>query len=304
MNQHQGLIPQGIGERLSRARLARGWSVDEAAGRLKLTAKIIEELESEQGEVGEAAVYRRGYCLNYARLLGIDDADFRKAVTRRYKPAPAPLIPAMPRPAAPRVEHYLRMFTYAVGSFVIVIPLVWSLTQGAASFFPLAETTSDSAGAASEPAIDAGGGQHNPAQTAQATPEPPPYLSASAAPLATPLPERDAPPPAAPPAPSREVQAESTAGASLAALILAIGGADSWVEIHDATERRVEYDLLRAATRHEYQGVPPFRLLIGQAAGVQLYYRGEPVDLAPYTRGNVASFTLGAEETSGAEDAG
>ncbi len=299
MNQHQQLISQGIGERLSRARLARGWSVDEAALRLKLTTKKIEELENDRGEGGDDAVYRRGYCLNYGRLLGIDDADFRKAVARRYKPVPAPLIPAVPRPPVPRIEHYLRMFTYAVGSFVIVIPLVWSLTQGTASFFPLAGQLGDNAAGGDQAA--GAGSQTGAPQTAPGTAQSPPYLSASAAPLAATLPERES---AVPPAPAGEPQPVHGAADSQAALVLVLGSADSWVEIHDATEQRIEYDLLRAASRHEYRGVPPFRLLIGQAAGVELYYRGEPFDLAPHTRGNVASFTLAEPLVSPAEDGG
>jgi cytoskeleton protein RodZ len=39
-------------------------------------------------------------------------------------------------------------------------------------------------------------------------------------------------------------------------------------------------------------GTPPLTLEIGNTAGVQVSFNDKPVDLAPYTRANVARFTL------------
>ena len=39
-------------------------------------------------------------------------------------------------------------------------------------------------------------------------------------------------------------------------------------------------------------GVPPLDLVIGNAGDVSVSYRGEPIDLVPYTRQNVARLTL------------
>jgi cytoskeleton protein RodZ len=40
------------------------------------------------------------------------------------------------------------------------------------------------------------------------------------------------------------------------------------------------------------EGNPPFKVEVGNAAGVQLNYNGQPVDLAPHTKANVARLTL------------
>ena len=39
-------------------------------------------------------------------------------------------------------------------------------------------------------------------------------------------------------------------------------------------------------------GTPPFKLKIGNAGGTDVTYRGQPVNLAPYTRDNVARMEL------------
>lgn len=68
----------------------------------------------------------------------------------------------------------------------------------------------------------------------------------------------------------------------------------SWTEIYDANDNRIFSGLQSAGSQATAEGTPPFRLTIGNASGVSLEYRGEPVDLGQYTGGNnVARFTLG-----------
>ncbi|WP_129139262.1 RodZ domain-containing protein [Modicisalibacter coralii] len=68
----------------------------------------------------------------------------------------------------------------------------------------------------------------------------------------------------------------------------------SWTEIFDANDRRILVGLQSAGTQATAEGEPPFRLTIGNASGVELSYRGKPVDLGAHTGGNnVARFTLG-----------
>jgi cytoskeleton protein RodZ len=75
-----------------------------------------------------------------------------------------------------------------------------------------------------------------------------------------------------------------------------VTSADSWVEIIDGSGAKIEMDLLRAGSRRDYNGTGPFRMLLGRASSVEVFHNGEKVDLAPYTRGNVARLTLGAPE--------
>ena len=45
-------------------------------------------------------------------------------------------------------------------------------------------------------------------------------------------------------------------------------------------------------TAQSLSGTPPLDLVIGNASDVSVTFRGQPVDLAPHTRQNVARFTL------------
>ena len=71
--------------------------------------------------------------------------------------------------------------------------------------------------------------------------------------------------------------------------------ADTWVEIFDARGEQMEMDLIRAGSRREYEGQAPFSVMIGRASAVELAMDGQPVDLGPFTRGNVARLTLGSQ---------
>lgn len=68
----------------------------------------------------------------------------------------------------------------------------------------------------------------------------------------------------------------------------------SWTEIFDANDDRIFVGLQSAGSSARAEGVPPFRLTIGNASGVELRYQGEAVDLGEYAgNNNVARFSLG-----------
>ena len=69
--------------------------------------------------------------------------------------------------------------------------------------------------------------------------------------------------------------------------------ADSWVEIVDAREYILAVSLQRAGDRLHLEGEPPFRISLGNGAGVRLSYLGKPVALYPQADGQVVELTLG-----------
>lgn len=66
----------------------------------------------------------------------------------------------------------------------------------------------------------------------------------------------------------------------------------SWVEIKQANGKILLSQLNQAGTSQLIEGLPPFELVIGNAAKVRLKYDGEPVDLRPHFKINVARLTL------------
>jgi len=69
-------------------------------------------------------------------------------------------------------------------------------------------------------------------------------------------------------------------------------GQQSWVEIKQANGKILLSQLNQAGTSQLIEGVPPFEVVIGNAANVRLKYDGEPVDLRPHFKIDVARLTL------------
>lgn len=80
------------------------------------------------------------------------------------------------------------------------------------------------------------------------------------------------------------------AGADL--LELAFVG-DCWVEVFDREGRIVHMDMSLAGESLRVQGEAPFSIRLGNAPATTLAFNGEPVELAPHTRANVANLVLG-----------
>jgi cytoskeleton protein RodZ len=107
----------------------------------------------------------------------------------------------------------------------------------------------------------------------------PPATSGELAPAGTAPPERTAP------------AAGAADAAADATLVLRYEG-PSWTEIRDSAGQTLISRLVDADSVEPFDGAPPFSIVIGNARAVTLVYRGQPVDLAPYTRLNVARLVL------------
>ncbi len=68
--------------------------------------------------------------------------------------------------------------------------------------------------------------------------------------------------------------------------------APCWVDVRDnAREFKLFGEMPNGATK-VLGGQPPYKLVIGNAGAVTITINGEPFDLTPYAKGNVARFTL------------
>jgi cytoskeleton protein RodZ len=98
-----------LGERLRRAREAKGLSLKEAAERLALKASVLEALEACRFEALPEPPLARGYLRRYALLLGLD---------------PEPLLALYPRqapPPPPRKEPGRRPFPLGLLLFLLLL---------------------------------------------------------------------------------------------------------------------------------------------------------------------------------------
>ena len=67
---------------------------------------------------------------------------------------------------------------------------------------------------------------------------------------------------------------------------------DCWFEISDTQQNLLTADLGRSGDSRFYRGTAPFRIKLGYAPGVTIRFNGNNVELAPYTRNNIAVFNL------------
>jgi cytoskeleton protein RodZ len=109
-------------------------------------------------------------------------------------------------------------------------------------------------------------------------------------------------------APSQAAVVESVGRTPMVASIASLGtpavaaapvdlrfNGDSWVQLFAADGSVVEKGLLHAGEQRALQPDAVSRFVLGNAGAVELMVHGERIDLAPYTRANVARFTLSSD---------
>jgi cytoskeleton protein RodZ len=101
---------------------------------------------------------------------------------------------------------------------------------------------------------------------------------------------------AAVPVASASVPAAATQVAGRRSIVLTAGAADSWVEVYDATGRRLYFDLVRRGSRATAEGAAPLRVLVGRADTMALEIDGRGVTIpAELLRNATAHFTVDAQ---------
>lgn len=111
-----------------------------------------------------------------------------------------------------------------------------------------------------------------------------------AAPVATTTPDAAAPLPT-------DQAAVTTPAADPNALVMNFT-ADCWLEVTDATGKKLFSGMQRKGGNLNLAGQAPYKLKIGAPAAVQIQYQGKPVDLSRFIRTNqVARLTLNAEQS-------
>ncbi|HEY9149116.1 MAG TPA: DUF4115 domain-containing protein, partial [Gammaproteobacteria bacterium] len=72
--------------------------------------------------------------------------------------------------------------------------------------------------------------------------------------------------------------------------------ADSWTEVEDNAGRSLTYGLIKGGRTLQLTGEAPFRVFLGYAPGVSVYYNGDRFDHSPFQRRDIARFRVGSVE--------
>lgn len=308
---------QSLGARLRAAREERGWNVGDVVAELRIPARIIERLESDDYADFSDAVFLRGYLKTYARLVGVPVDETAKVVDAHAHIAPLVATGTISR-SRYLFERYSASATYLTLTAIIVVPAVWLATHGGlqqnlARVTPLdpppahvADVVQNDAATATDATSTAANAANAvvDAPAANATTTPIAIPSAGQAPIiASMTPFQVAHPPEAAPEASTDTSAEVSSNGEGKHVVTLRIAEPSWVEVTAADGRKLEYATLAAGSEHEYRSDGPVSVRLGNAQGAQLSADGNAVDLAPFQRGNVAHLKLFGQNGAGAERA-
>lgn len=272
-----------MGARLAAARESLGLSVADVARQIKLSVRQVQALEADDlTHLPKSPVIVKGFLRNYARLVQLDpdkllaslhatpgaDGKVERKNRRRE-------VVSFDRPSRPWLKVLLG------GSLIVAILL------GAYEYHMNPDFFSEPAG---------------PEATNRSTPVPRPAGSGMPEAQSSNVPQEASPPLAAATA-ALEGQGAAVAppsidGATTSTPASAPGVVrfrfqrDAWIEIKDRDGNRIVNQLGKAGSEKAVEGIPPLRLVIGAASGVKVEWNGQPVDLVPFTKVDVARLTL------------
>jgi cytoskeleton protein RodZ len=295
--------PPGMaGALLRAAREAAGMSIDAVAQQLKLAPRQVRALEEGDYIHLPGRTFVRGFVRNYARLVHLDPEKVVGALPAGAS-APALEAPMLQQTAQtmgelPTNEHSKSGWTRWA------IPLTLAAIVAAAGMYEwlrpqgdsLPTVNTDPAASSERPAPApakreaSGTSLQNPLVAVAPDLSPTTASSTSAAP---PSPASRATESRASPALSPVPTSATVADATTADQSLLLAFRDySWTEVRDRNGRVLLSGMNSRGTSQTLSGPPPLEVVIGNAMDVSVRYKGQPVDLAPHMRQNVARFTL------------
>lgn len=314
------------GARLRNAREQLGLSQQAVAERLCLKVSTVRDIEEDKAPADLASTFLRGYIRSYARLVHIPEEELlpmmaKQAPIRAAKVAPMQSFSLGKR--RKKRDGWLMSFTWLILFVVIGLSGAWWWQDHKAQQEEITsmadQSTSDlnssDSGSQSIP-LDTSSANNAPdttAANANSAPVDTSTAPAPSAPAATSAPVENnavvapsqanvdtaATAPAAP-APTSALptdQANAAAAASAQDLVMNFS-ADCWLEVSDATGKKLFSGLQRKGGNLNLSGQAPYKLKIGAPAAVQIQYLGKPVDLSRFIRTNqVARLTLNAEQS-------
>ncbi|MRS14680.1 cytoskeleton protein RodZ [Enterobacteriaceae bacterium RIT691] len=318
------------GTRLRNAREQLGLSQQAVAERLCLKVSTVRDIEDDKAPAELASTFLRGYIRSYARLVHIPEEELLPMMAKEVPVRAAKVTPGQRMSLGKRRKKrdgWLMSFTWLVLFVVIGLTGAWWWQNHKAQQEEIttmadqssAELNANNATSGQDVPLDTGAAQ---GQTPDATDDaqnapapdataqtPAPADTAAPAPTAAQNNAVVAPsqanvdntataataPAANGAAPLPTSQAGVTQAADPNALVMNFN-ADCWLEVTDATGKKLFSGLQRKDASLNLAGQAPYKLKIGAPSAVQIQFQGKPVDLSRFIRTNqVARLTVSAE---------
>jgi len=281
---------RSAGALLRQARKAQGLHIAALATAIKVTPQKLEALENDRYDELPDATFARALAKAVCRVLKIDAEPILALLPKNSSQGFERLGGGLNTPYRERSGRGEAMDLSMLRSPVIWGPVLLLIAAAVVLLMPLDLSRFRRA----EAPVDAWASAPISAETGVFASSPIVSVPASA-------PEVVVPP--FTPAASAAAAAASTAEASAstpspggdttpAGLVVLTTSKESWVEVVDSQGHTLLSRSLQAGEQVALDGTPPFRVKIGNAKATQLVFRGQPVDLAPATRDNIARLEL------------
>ncbi|MEI7071862.1 cytoskeleton protein RodZ [Pectobacterium versatile] len=312
------------GERLREARERLGLTQQTIAERLCLKVTTVRDIEDGTTPADLAPTFLRGYIRSYAKLVHLPEDELLPIVDKQAIPKTISVSPMQSfslKKSRKKRDGWLMTITWLVVLVVLGLTGAWwwqnhqaqqaeinSMVDHASSMQAQTEGQSvpliDNSAAqetATPDSVVAPSTQVDLSATVAATPSTP--ASATAPSSQSPTHANAAQPQAAgnvllgagAVAPAAGTVAESNPVSAAHALVMTFK-ADCWLEVTDASGKKLFSGMQRNGGTLNLDGQSPYKLKIGAPAAVQIQFQGKPVDLSQFVRSSqVARLTLTAE---------
>lgn len=262
--------PFSVGTTLREARERLGLSLADVERRLKFPPRQIEELEADNFSRLPEIFFVRRLVRSYAKLLQID---------------PEPLLAALPATSAqpssgaatvaidvPFPNSYskrrLKIIRLSVAIIVVFAAIIWGLFTWMNSGNPAMPQTKVET--IEVPVV-------LPAQVSAVIPAQSPNALAASSNVSG----------------SAKITTPDASGTpDQSPSIRLVFDTASWAKVTDSDGNILLSQLNSSGSEQHLTGKPPFSVLVGNINGVHLYYRGKPVELAPFYNGEIARLKL------------
>ena len=307
---------QTLGGILATARERLGLTVEQMAAELRVESRLLEALEADRFEALPAPVFVKGYLRHLANRFGLEYDDLLHRYTGQTDTQDAPVTYSEPIPEESRFLAPL-----LIGALVLIlgIPALWFTWAGRDLFSDIGSQDAEAPvppPAQMEPVPEEAAALPDPvvavepaAQPSAIEPDPvePPTEESPPGDVSAPV-DQPTETGAADPAPSGEqplvgaapgvepqppdiVAEPGIAAATDTVAADQVDGPlvrvslsfeeDSWTEVSDGNGNSLYYDLARAGTAANLEGVQPLSFLLGNPGGVQLSINDQPWPIPP-----------------------
>lgn len=321
-------LVEGPGKLLTDARLRLGLEPQNVAEMLHLREYQVRALEADDFENLPEPTYVKGYLRAYCQLLSIDPDKIIKMYSDIVRPPVRESFEGLAtEKQAASNDNLVKLVSIAMVALVAGLAITFWLTGREPSSSETPDTTPVAASTAESQQVPTTViSEPEKVQETAVTPrqdekQAPPVKEKSElrpestqTPVENPVPTKTAPPvaspapvvtqkqevtPAAPVTSSAGISSESSllpeTDSSAHTSLLIKTMKESWVDVRDAKGNKLIYESVPAGREIPLEGLAPFSVFLGNAAGVRVYLNGNAYDFSSYKRGLTARFKLAAK---------